>query len=118
VDLYNLLVFPVAFGLGVDGAIFMVWSVYKRRGVTDWSMVDVSSQAVLGATMTTLVAFASLMISNNGGLASMGKLAALALGMTLLMNLVWIPSALSVIYHYSKRHGEPIQGVTDPPPSD
>ncbi len=118
VDLYNLLVFPVAFGLGVDGAIFMVWSVYKRRGVTDWSMVDVSSQAVLGATMTTLVAFASLMISNNGGLASMGKLAALALGMTLLMNLVWIPSALSVIYHYAKRHGEPIQGVTDPPPSD
>lgn len=118
VDLYNMLVFPVAFGLGVDGAIFMVWSVYKRRGVTDWSMVHVSAQAVLGATMTTLVAFASLMISNNGGLASMGKLAALALGMTIIMNLVWIPAALSCIYHYSKRHGEPIRGVTDPPPDD
>lgn len=113
VDLYNMLVFPVAFGLGVDGAIFMVWAVYQRRGVTNWSMVDTSGQAVLGATMTTLVAFASLMISTNGGLASMGKLAAIALGMTLVTNLVWLPAALSCIHHYSQRPGPRIQRALD-----
>ena len=106
VNLYNLLVFPVAFGLGVDGAIFMVWSVYRRRGVTDWSMIHVSSQAVLGATMTTLVAFAALIVSNNGGLASMGQLATLALGMTLVTNLIWLPAALSVVHWRAQRRGE------------
>jgi predicted RND superfamily exporter protein len=106
VNLYNMLVFPVAFGLGVDGAIFMVWSVYRRRGVTDWSMIHVSSQAVLGATMTTLVAFASLIVSSNLGLVSMGQLATLALGMTLVMNLVWLPAALSVVHWRARKRGQ------------
>jgi predicted RND superfamily exporter protein len=106
VNLYNMLVFPVAFGLGVDGAIFMVWSVYRRRGVTDWSMIHVSSQAVLGATMTTLVAFASLIVSSNLGLVSMGQLATLALGMTLVMNLVWLPAALSVVHWRAQKRGQ------------
>src|SRR5690606_21227128 len=36
IDFYNLLVFPVAFGIGVDGAIYVVWTVLARGGVFDW----------------------------------------------------------------------------------
>jgi uncharacterized protein len=96
VNLYNLLVFPVAFGIGVDGAIYVVWSVYRRRGVTDWSGLPVSSRAVIGSTLTTLVAFGSLITSQNGGLASLGKLASVALALTLVINLVWLPAVLSL----------------------
>lgn len=97
VNLYNLLVFPVAFGMGVDGAIYVVWSVYRRRGVTDWSGLPVSSRAVIGSTLTTLVAFGSLSISQNGGLTSLGKLAMVSLSITLLTNLLWLPAVLSLL---------------------
>lgn len=97
VNLYNLLVFPVAFGIGVDGAIYVVWTVYKRRGVTDWSGLPVSARAVIGATLTTLVAFGSLSISKNGGLSSLGKLAMVAFAITMVTNLVWLPAALSLV---------------------
>ncbi len=97
VNFYNMLVFPVGFGMGVDGAIYVVWSVYRRRGVTDWSGLLVSSRAVIGATLTTFVAFASLTTSQNGGLASLGKLAMLILSITLMTNLMWLPAVLSLI---------------------
>jgi uncharacterized protein len=96
VNLYNMLVFPVTFGMGVDGAVYVVWSVYKRGGGMDWSGLPVSARAVIGSTTTTLVAFGSLMVSQNGGLTSLGELAVVALAITLLTNLVWLPAVLSL----------------------
>lgn len=95
IDFYNLLVFPVAFGIGVDGAIYVVWSVLGRRGHFDWSDLPVSARAVFGSTMTTLVVFLSLATSQNGGLSSLGKVGSSALIITLVANLVWLPAALS-----------------------
>lgn len=112
VNFYNMLVFPVGFGMGVDGAIYVVWSVYRRRGVTDWSGLLVSSRAVLGATLTTFVAFASLTTSHNGGLASLGKLAMLVLSITLVTNLLWLPAVLSLIPQRAKP--EPDKGPEGP----
>ena len=97
VNFYNLLVFPVAFGIGVDGAIYVVWSVLGRKNGFAWDDLAVSSRAVLGSTMTTLVVFASLIASENGGLASLGKVATVALGVTLFANLLWLPAIMSWI---------------------
>jgi predicted RND superfamily exporter protein len=95
IDFYNLLVFPVAFGIGVDGAIYVVWSVLSRGERLDWTDLPVSARAVFGSTMTTFVVFASLATSENGGLASLGQVGASSLLITLLANLVWLPAALS-----------------------
>jgi predicted RND superfamily exporter protein len=85
----------VAFGIGVDGAIYVVWTVLVRGGKFDWKNLPVSARAVFGSTLTTLVVFASLGTSGNGGLASLGQVGTLALFVTLLANLVWLPAALS-----------------------
>ncbi len=106
VNFYNLLVFPVAFGIGVDGAIYVVWSVLGRKGHFAWDDLSVSSRAVFGSTLTTLVVFASLISSENGGLASLGKVAAISLSVTLFANLIWLPAALSWLQYATEGRRE------------
>lgn len=99
IDFYNLLVFPVTFGIGVDGTIYVVWTVLARGGVFEWKHLSVSARAIFGSTMTTVVVFASLATSESGGLASLGKVGASALMLTLIANIVWLPAVLSWMYH-------------------
>lgn len=103
IDFYNMLIFPVAFGMGVDGAIYVVWSVLGRKGKFDWTDLPVSARAVFGSTVTTLVMFLSLCTSDNGGLRSLGYVGSVALFITLLSNLLWLPAALS----WLQKVGEP-----------
>ena len=95
VHLYNLIVFPVGFGMGVDGAIYVVWAT-RRRGVEGFAELPVVGRAVLASTLTTMGAFGSLMISSNPGLASLGQLAVIALSATLVATLLWLPALLSL----------------------
>jgi len=92
VHLYNLIVFPVGFGMGVDGAIYVVWATRRPEGFAELPVVG---RAVLASTLTTMGAFGSLMISSNPGLGSLGLLAVIALSATLLATLLWLPALLS-----------------------
>jgi hypothetical protein len=89
VNMYNLLVFPLAFGIGIDGAVYVAWALAKGG---DRTTLDPAARAVLGSTLTTIAGFVSLCISNNPGLASIGTLALLMLSTSLFANLVWLPS--------------------------
>ncbi len=115
VDFYNMLVFPVVFGIGVDGAIYVVWTVLKRAGKFDWTHLPVSARAVFGSTMTTLVMFLSLSTSENGGLASLGSVGSVALFVTLVANLIWLPAALSWLQQFlnRKQTGAPASSKTE-----
>lgn len=88
-NLYNMLVFPLAFGIGVDGAIYVAWAMRRGAPLED---LTATGRAVLGSTLTTMAGFGSLMRSGNPGLASIGQLATLMLAMALLANLVWLPA--------------------------
>ncbi len=98
VHLYNLIVFPLAFGVGVDGAIFVVFRAMPT-GARDvgWDGMGSSVRAILGSTLTTMAGFGALSISSNPGLASLGALSIVTLGATLVANLVWLPSVLAVL---------------------
>jgi hypothetical protein len=89
VNLYNMLVFPLAFGIGVDGAVYVTWAFGAKE--RDHAL-GVAARAVLFSTLTSLAAFGSLMVSTNPGMASIGALAMLMLGVSLVTNLVWLPS--------------------------
>gem|GEM_PF-1418348 len=103
IDFYNLLVFPVAFGIGVDGAIYVVWTVLRSPKKFSWDELPVSARAVFGSTLTTLVVFLSLATSENGGLSSLGRVGSTALVITLVANLLWLPAALSFSEWRSKK---------------
>jgi hypothetical protein len=90
VNMYNLLVFPLAFGIGIDGAVYVAWALdSKERN----RALHSASRAVLGSTLTTIAGFASLSISSNPGVVSIGTLAVVMLAVSVLANLVWLPAA-------------------------
>jgi uncharacterized protein len=92
-NLYNLLVIPVAFGVGVDGAIYITWALDGTAPLKErWAHLMPSARATLGSGVTTLAAFGSLSLARHPGLASIGHLALITIGMTLLANLFWLPA--------------------------
>jgi predicted RND superfamily exporter protein len=88
VNLYNMLVFPLAFGIGVDGAVYVAWALSSPSE----GRLPTAARAVFGSTLTTTAGFGSLMVSSNPGLHSIGMLAVLVLGISLAANLVWLPA--------------------------
>ena len=84
--LYNLLAIPVVIGLAVDGAVHVRWS----RKNSDPSPRYATYKAVAASTITSLVAFASLLVASNPGLRSLGLVAMLGLAISLAVNLLWL----------------------------
>jgi len=94
-NLYNTLVLPVAFGVGVDGAIYVVWALGGDGPIDErWRRFTTSARAIVGSTATTLAAFGSILVAKNPGLASIGSLALITIGFTLLANVVWLPAVM------------------------
>lgn len=93
INLYNMLVFPLAFGVGVDGAVYVAWAM---TGAGSGERLMSAARAVLGSTLTTMAGFGALMVSTNPGLASIGQLSVLLLGLALLANLLWLPCLMWV----------------------
>ncbi len=93
INLYNMLVFPLAFGIGVDGAIYMV-DAHRRQRAGEAGALLTSTRAVLGSTLTTAGAFGALTTANNPGVATIGTLALTAMGAALCINLAALPSWL------------------------
>jgi predicted RND superfamily exporter protein len=88
INLYNMLVFPLAFGIGIDGAVYVDWAFAQAKAA---NLLPTASRAVLGATLTSIAGFGALAFSDNPGLVSIGLLATLMLGTALIANLVWLP---------------------------
>jgi hypothetical protein len=89
VNFYNMLIFPLAFGIGVDGAIYITWEAVRGN---EEAFRTEASRAVLVSTLTTAVAFGSMIIASNPGLQSLGETAVAAFGASLIANLVWLPA--------------------------
>jgi hypothetical protein len=92
VNMFNLLVVPVGFGIAIDGAIYVAWHL---RGTG--SAAQSTFRAVLFSTLTTLTAFGALIAAHHPGLQSIGWLALLAMSTATLVNLVWLPALLTLI---------------------
>ncbi|MEZ4248398.1 MAG: efflux RND transporter permease subunit [Polyangiales bacterium] len=112
-NLYNLLVLPVAFGVGVDGAIYVVWALEEGPAEERWVRFRTCARAVLGSTLTTLAAFGSIAVADHPGLASLGHLALATIALSLLANLVWLPALYAVVLQRGATRGRPMTVAHD-----
>lgn len=102
---FNMLVIPVALGLGIDGAIH-VYHRYRRDPTTfATSPLGVTGFAVLASSLTTVAGFSGLLFVSHRGLATIGQLAVAAVGLTLAAVLGVLPGALVALARRAARRG-------------
>ena len=96
VNMANVLVLPLIFGLGVDNGIHVV-DRFLGEGDVDHLMHSSTPRAVLLSTMTTIGAFAALSISPHQGTASIGLLLTISVSFLLIFTVFLLPVLLSLL---------------------
>jgi uncharacterized protein len=94
INYYNMLILPVSYGLGIDGAIYVAWAM--EEGQLDPAQraaaLKTARRGVMASIMTTIGAFSSFIFAKNPGLASLGEVALISLGAMLVCTVLWLPA--------------------------
>jgi predicted RND superfamily exporter protein len=91
---YNMVVLPAILGIGNDAGVHMVHR-YREEGPRSlWMVLQSTGEHVTMGTLTTAIGFGGLLLSFHPGLNSIGLLAAIGLGTTLLAAIVFLPGLL------------------------
>jgi predicted RND superfamily exporter protein len=107
----NLIVLPLILGIGVDDGIHMVTD-YRRQiadGKTEYVPSADTLTGVLLTSLTSVVGFGSLMISQHRGLQSVGELMAIGVGSCMLIALVLLPAVLTLVAKHQPASMEPVR---------
>ncbi len=104
-NFYNLVVLPAVLGIGNDSGVHMVHR-YREEGPGSllWVLRSTGEHITMGA-LTTMIGFAGLMISYHPGLRSIGELAVVGVGATLLAALLFLPALLQWLEDAGKLKG-------------
>ncbi len=90
----NLIVLPLTLGIGVDNCVYLVARV--REGWSIENATRLTGRAIAVTTLTTMAGFGFLSVSRYPGLAGLGWLAALAIGLTFIAAVVLQPAFLAL----------------------
>jgi len=93
-NMANILVLPLIFGLGVDNGIHMV-DRFNRAGNVSHLMHSSTPRAVMLSTLTTVGTFSALALSPHQGTASIGELLTIAVMILFALTVFLLPVLLS-----------------------
>jgi predicted RND superfamily exporter protein len=89
----NIAILPMLLGLGIDFGIYMVHQVHRPGGASRIEAVQLTGVAIGLSAFTTQLAFGTLALSQNQGLASVGVVTLVGLTACLLASLLTLPAA-------------------------
>jgi hopanoid biosynthesis associated RND transporter like protein HpnN len=98
-NMANLLFIPLLIGMGIDNGLHTVHRFLAAREGAERSLPLPRStgKAVTLSTLTTIVGFGSLMMSQHHGIYSLGLLVTLGAGSVLIASLTTLPSLLALL---------------------
>lgn len=96
-NMANILVVPLIFGLGVDNGIHVVERFLHDKDFESL-MSSSTPRAILLSSLTTLGTFASLSLSPHRGTASIGMLLSIAVALLLLFTVFLLPLLLAIAH--------------------
>ena len=93
-NLANLVAIPITIGLGIESGLYFVQRA-REEGHAGWKVAGGSTgQSVTLFSLSTLVGFASLLVSRHYGIFSMGLLLVFAVSCVLALSLTVLPLLL------------------------
>jgi predicted RND superfamily exporter protein len=102
-NFYNLVVLPTVLGLGEDAGVHILHRWLEEGPGSVARVVHSTGEAVLMCTATNMLGFSGMITSFHPGLRSMGWLAVVGIGSTLIASLVSLPALLQVVDDYRAR---------------
>ncbi|TYP95025.1 hypothetical protein LX73_0320 [Fodinibius salinus] len=93
-NFYNLVVLPAILGIGEDNGVHLA-SRYREEGSNSmWEVLSSTGQHVTIGSLTTMLGFSGLLLTNHPGLQSIGEIAVIGIGMTLIAALTFLPALI------------------------
>lgn len=104
----NMIAFPLILGVGVDNGVHVLHDYLIRRREGRAGISAAIGRGVLVKALTTMIGFATLMISTERGLASLGFILTLGVGCSMVAALVLLPAALELLGERKEAAAEPV----------
>ncbi len=115
-NFYNIVVLPAVLGIGNDAGVHLVHRYREEGRGTIRRVLRSTGEHITMASLTTMVGFAGLLLSFHPGLKSIGELAVVGIGMTLLAALAFHPALLQWLE--DRRSGAlPMEGSVEQEPA-
>ncbi|SHG07332.1 hypothetical protein SAMN05443144_11837 [Fodinibius roseus] len=96
-NFYNLVVLPAILGIGEDNGVHLA-SRYREEGERSmWDVLSSTGQHITIGSLTTMLGFSGLLFTNHPGLQSLGAMAVIGIGMTLVAALTFLPALIQLL---------------------
>jgi len=93
-NFYNLVVLPAILGIGEDSGVHLAHRYRDEGRNSMWEVLSSTGQHISMGSITTMLGFAGLIFTNHPGLQSLGVMAVIGIGMTLLTSLTFLPALI------------------------
>ncbi|TFH22594.1 MAG: hopanoid biosynthesis-associated RND transporter HpnN [Myxococcales bacterium] len=92
----DIIVLPLLLGIGVDSGIHLVERSRRSGGGATHLLESSTAHAVLFSSLTTIASFGSLALAGHRGMATMGQLLTIGVGLAVVANLVLLPGLIEL----------------------
>lgn len=93
-NLYNLVVLPAILGIGEDNGVHIASRYLEKDTSNMGEVLSSTGQHITIGSLTTMLGFSGLLFTNHPGLQSLGMMAVIGIGMTLLTALTFLPALI------------------------
>ena len=93
-NFYNMIVLPAILGIGNDAGVHLVHRYQEEGPGSIRRVLRYTGEHIAMGSFTTMIGFAGLLLSFHPGLHSIGELAVVGIGATLLAAILFLPAAL------------------------
>ncbi len=103
----NLIVLPLMFGIGVDSGVHMLHRYRQQPDDVPPGLTHGTGKGITVTSFTTMIGFAAMMLARHRGIASLGFVLTVGLGLTLLACWTVVPAWLRLRQIKRQRAGAP-----------
>lgn len=96
-NFYNLVVLPAILGIGNDNGVHLAARYLEEGKNSMWNVLKSTGQHITIGSFTTMLGFAGLLFTQHPGLYSIGLVAVIGIGMTLLSAVTFLPALIQFL---------------------